>query len=1058
MGEHGGLIVCGFGMAATAALRQLIDGIKADDSLAPVDVVVPSAFSGVTVRRELADPALVNVRFSSLPQLADRLAARHLALSGVRPLTAGTRALAVRAAMRTCHGRLAEAATHPSTAALIEGVFSELDDVEAFLGDRLGHLDGASTGGQEVAALYRAYRREVAGRATAPEVLDAARQALMEDEAPATTVIVFAPHRLSEAERRLLQVLADQRRLRCVLALTGDDEADSDTDELRRWFVERLGSPLLSAASTEPTTVLELAPDAEEEVRLAIRQVLAFFESHPVRPERVAIAYRSAVPYRRLLDEQLTASGLPFHVGGGRTLVESVAGHAVLQLMDLRTQDYPRAEVLDWLSDAPILDSDRNMVPTARWDRLSRDAGVSRAHRVWRDRLDHFAAGIADRRGQLTDDADARRESYDRRIGDCQALASFVDDLVETCDRIAAATSWVDVSRELHRAAQRFLGDARQADRWGRETDASRWVGVERAAYDAVLSAIDTLAKLDEAEGVPPTYDLVRHALARELDRPIPSGTTLGRGITVSSMRDVAGADLDLLIVLGMTEDSFPPRLREHPILRDADRQTIPGLATVADRRRSERRDFLAATAAAHTVVLSCPRADTRAQRALHPAPWFMETVTRLNNGDPVASSDLWTLERPWLSRHDSFESALRQTPTPVSMSEYDLQLALAGHSDLIAAIDTRYARGREAAAARRDGNFGEWTGHVGALGEPLRGLVDQRLSASSLQTYATCPLQFWLDRVLGVRDLDDPAEDDTIDAATKGSLVHEVLERFLREALPAEGEPGRDPDEPWSPAELARARELLDETAAELEASGLTGRPLLWHAQKARLRRQLTRILTLDSALRRGRRSRPIAVEDPFGRNDQAPLTLHLKRSGEVSLAGYIDRVDRTDDGTLVVTDYKTGKGSGYDRIPQVGGKILDDADLVDRGRKLQLVMYALAARQRHGTPDTPVESYYWFVEQGGLHRGAPIGTDAERRLLDVLDVTVDGIRSGVFPAHPGEEGYFGWESCGFCAYQRVCPAARGEMWKHVRTAAEVQPYADLAEPQPASDEENAQ
>ena len=151
---------------------------------------------------------------------------------------------------------------------------------------------------------------------------------------------------------------------------------------------------------------------------------------------------------------------------------------------------------------------------------------------------------------------------------DCQALASFVDEIVATCDRIAASTSWGGVSRELQQAAERFLGDARQADRWGRETDAVRWVGVERAAYDVVLRALDALCELDEPDGAPPTYDLVRQALARELERPLPSGTTLGRGITVTSVRDVAGADLDLLVVLGMTEDAFPPRLREHPILR----------------------------------------------------------------------------------------------------------------------------------------------------------------------------------------------------------------------------------------------------------------------------------------------------------------------------------------------------------------------------------------------------------------------------------------------------------------------------------------------------------
>ncbi len=1051
------LLITGFGPSATAALKQLVADAKADDPLDPVDVVVPSGVAGVTVRRQIADPGLVNVRFSSLPQLADRLAARHLALGGQTPLTAAGRSLAVRSAIHASSGPLAYAAAHPRTAALLDGLVAELDDAEAFTDASLQALRAASPRGREVAELYSAYRHEVADRQSTPEVLDAARDAVLTGQAPETSVIVFAPGRLSAAERRLLRALAEKSRLRCVLARTGAD--DTDSADLVSLFSELLGEATEQAGSVPAETSLELAPDAEEEVRLAVRRVLSYLEANPVRPERIAIAYRSPVPYVRLLDELLTASGLPFHVAGGRTLAESVAGHAVLNLLDLRTEDYARAEVLDWLTDAPILDAAGHNVPTARWERLSREAGVSRSEPVWRDRLDTFGRNIADARDRLAEDTDAaRRESYDRRIADSGALASFVQDIVATCDSVAAATTWAQVSTVLRQAVERFLGKSAQADRWGRETAETRWVGVERNAYDGVIAAVGALAGLDRVDGTAPSYDVVRAALASELDRPLASGTTLGRGVTVTSVRDAAGADLDLLIVLGMTETSFPSRVREHPMLRDAERAAIGGLATVADRRLAERRDYLAAAAAARTLVLSCPRADTRAQRAVHPSPWFMETLTRLNNGYAVASGELAALQAPWLSQHDSFEASLRAATTAAGTAEYDMALALAGQGATLAAIDPRYARARDAVLARRDGTFGEWTGHVGPLGEPLLGRVEQRLSATSLQSYATCPLQFWLNRVLGVRDLDDPGEDDTIDPATKGSLVHDVLERFFREALPTDGEPGRDPDQPWTGAELARARDLLDEAGAALEASGATGRPLLWQAQKARLHRQLTRILTVDSALRAARRSRPIALEDPFGRDEQPPLSLALPRSGAVTLAGYIDRIDRTDDGTLIVTDYKTGKGSGYDRIPKVGAKALTDSDLVDRGRKLQLVMYALAARQRHGGSRTPVESYYWFVEQGLLHRGAPIDTDAENRLLDVLDVSVDGIRSGVYPAHPGAEGYFGWESCGFCAYDRVCPTARGEQWAAIRTDPAAQSYAALAEPAPSTDEPDEQ
>lgn len=119
-----------------------------------------------------------------------------------------------------------------------------------------------------------------------------------------------------------------------------------------------------------------------------------------------------------------------------------------------------------------------------------------------------------------------------------------------------------------------------------------------------------------------------------------------------------------------------------------------------------------------------------------------------------------------------------------------------------------------------------------------------------------------------------------------------------------------------------------------------------------------------------------------------------------------------------------------------------------MDRGRKLQLVLYALAARQRHGQPDTHVDSCCWFVEMGSHHRGAEVDSAGERRLLEVVDVMVSGIRGGVYPAHPGDEGFFGWDSCGYCAYDRVCPAARGEQWQRLREDENVKPYADTGRP----------
>jgi hypothetical protein len=173
--------------------------------------------------------------------------------------------------------------------------------------------------------------------------------------------------------------------------------------------------------------------------------------------------------------------------------------------------------------------------------------------------------------------------------------------------------------------------------------------------------------------------------------------------------------------------------------------------------------------------------------------------------------------------------------------------------------------------------------------------------------------------------------------------------------------------------------------------------------------------------------------------------LDLQLPTAGTVSFAGHVDRVDVTDNGELVVLDYKTGKGIGYEAIPLLD-KPDEQADLVDRGRKLQLVLYALAAQRRYGPQVRATSSYYWFVELGAVQRGATIGSQEEQRLRDVLDVAVRGIREGIYPAHPGEwSGWSGWDSCSYCPYDRACASTRGEVWLNIRTADPVEAYAEL-------------
>lgn len=930
----------------------------------------------------------------------------------------------------TADSRLVHAARRQqATAELLDEVFAELDDAGVTTAPV---VPGLSRRGVEVLSIYGSYQSELADLVTRRELFRVAANAVSTGQAPVTHVVLMDYGEHNAAAQELLSALDDQQRL-TVLSPSPASAATSNDQPAR---VSRL----------------LVAPDAEEEVRLAIRTVLNHLEASRCRPERIGIAYVSATPYARILAEQLTVAQVPHHIPGQQRLAQTTAGRAVSGLLALHERDFPRRDTLRWMADGPLLDAAGEYLPVARWERQSRDAGIDRGLKTWASRLDAYA------HEQRTKAADKPEhgDQYEARATSTEALLAEVQELDALATAVLTASTWPEVSQQLVAMLRRTLGSRRAVDSWSARTsmESPTQLSLEQQAYDSVVALLQSLARNDGT----PVSTAITGALAEGLDTPVPSGTTLGRGVLVGSFRSFVGADLDLLLVLGCSEDALPLRQRESTVLRDADRALLsPELATVASRRAKERDRWQSALAAAETVHLSYSRADVRAQRRQFPSPWFLEQATRLH-GSPVSAAqvDEASLNAPWFASYASFESSMRAASIFTSVHELDVAMTLQGGVDELALFDARLHRGLEAARARAAETFDKWSGSVGELPDTVRNDVDQHLSASSLQTWATCPASHFFGATLGVRDLEDRARGDTIDARDKGTLLHEVLEEFLRPHLRTNTSPGIAPDTAWATDDIAKAVALLEKDAAALTARGLTGREVLWEAQLARLRRSLARVLAVDSVLRRDRRSTPVAVEAAFGRQGVEDLVVALPTQGEVPFAGYIDRIDVTETGGLVVVDYKTGKGWGYDAIPKAGGTQKPGDDLLDRGRKLQLLLYGLAARQLRGLPSAEVQAWFWFVELGDLHRGGMVSEADEERLASVLDVVVGGIRGGVNPANPGVAKWSAsgdtWENCQYCHFDRVCPTTRAEQWAGVKEHPLVRPYSDLVEPPPVA------
>ncbi|WP_421118527.1 PD-(D/E)XK nuclease family protein [Aquihabitans daechungensis] len=105
---------------------------------------------------------------------------------------------------------------------------------------------------------------------------------------------------------------------------------------------------------------------------------------------------------------------------------------------------------------------------------------------------------------------------------------------------------------------------------------------------------------------------------------------------------------------------------------------------------------------------------------------------------------------------------------------------------------------------------------------------------------------------------------------------------------------------------------------------------------------------------------------------------------------------MDHRADGSLHVLDYKTGSTRSY--------KDISATEPHQGGRRLQLAVYGLAARQHAGTPDAPVRADYWFTSSKG--RWEKLGYDITDEVLGevstAMTTIVEGIEGGVFAPHP--------------------------------------------------------
>ena len=228
----------------------------------------------------------------------------------------------------------------------------------------------------------------------------------------------------------------------------------------------------------------------------------------------------------------------------------------------------------------------------------------------------------------------------------------------------------------------------------------------------------------------------------------------------------------------------------------------------------------------------------------------------------------------------------------------------------------------------------------------------EKSLSPSALSTYVACPLQFHFERIAGLRQSETMTED--VPPNILGNIIHRVMETLY---APMKGKAASE-----DAIKALRGDEAgLDALVTKIFADEFYGSDSLPDDFDENGKLLITRDVM-------GKYVRGILDYDathagfvPLGFEERTGTVLRVGDL-EVSLTGFIDRIDRTENSIRIV-DYKTGAGRGTkQRMSFDGVDSLFDPDPDRRNKEaFQTFMYALMYGEEKRPAEAIVPALYF-------------------------------------------------------------------------------------------------
>ncbi|MDI6785333.1 MAG: PD-(D/E)XK nuclease family protein [bacterium] len=284
---------------------------------------------------------------------------------------------------------------------------------------------------------------------------------------------------------------------------------------------------------------------------------------------------------------------------------------------------------------------------------------------------------------------------------------------------------------------------------------------------------------------------------------------------------------------------------------------------------------------------------------------------------------------------------------------------------------------------------------------EILQVLSKMNFSASGLNSYLTCPAQFYFAKVLEIKEREKFAGD--IDATNIGIIIHKVLEKLYQPFV------GKEILGEKEYAHLEKNINKLLESVFIEKFGELQGEHYLL---KEMALKHLKKYILLEKKKFLNKIS-IVSTEQDF------TCLLNLKNGDNVCLSGKIDRIDRHDEEYLII-DYKTGN---LDRHSfKLFNKILQNREeMKEEVKSFQLPFYVLLYQKTYSIPYQKINSKLVSL-QTTKERFLFANEDREEFLENIFLPTIKNLIEEILnPEIPFISDYKNKE-CPYCPYPTFC------------------------------------